>query len=186
MRKSLKLVFIGFFRRHRFIGRAFREKCIFTDYIMKEFLFSIWVISYLKLSLDIFIISVTQFVEFRFIIVKRSCSRPRRQAHPLFSSLFDKSTTFCWYCECTQIKVDPLQLRMMYYSYLYEQKLRRILSCFHNQEKMQSVLQLPRFTQTIRDAPSAHLYWLIIYIVIRLNWFISIEFIILVVMIWEG
>ncbi len=42
---------------------------------------------------------------------------------------------FCWYCECTQIKVDPLQLRMMYYSYLYEQKLRRILSCFHYQEK---------------------------------------------------
>ncbi len=31
---------------------------------------------------------------------------------------------FCWYCECTQIKVDPLQFRMMYYSYLYEQKLR--------------------------------------------------------------
>ncbi len=40
-----------------------------------------------------------------------------------------------WYCECTQIKVDPLQFRMMYYSYLYEQKLRRILSCFHYQEK---------------------------------------------------
>ncbi len=51
---------------------------------MKEFLFLIRVISYLKLSLDIFIISVSQFVEFRFIIVKT-----RRQAHPLFSSLFD-------------------------------------------------------------------------------------------------
>ncbi len=29
-----------------------------------------------------------------------------------------------------QIKVDPLQFRMMYYSYFYEQKGQRILGCF--------------------------------------------------------
>ncbi len=50
------------------------------DYIiMKEFLFSICFISLssnLKISVDIFIMSVShEFAEFRFIFVKRSCSR---------------------------------------------------------------------------------------------------------------
>ncbi len=31
---------------HLLIGHAFREKFIFTYYIMKEFVFSIWIISF--------------------------------------------------------------------------------------------------------------------------------------------
>jgi len=46
---------------------------------MKEFFVSFLLIRFkvevYKLSIDIIIISVTQFVEFRFIIVKRSSSR---------------------------------------------------------------------------------------------------------------
>ncbi len=69
-------------------------------------------------------------------------------------SLFDKSTTFCWYCECTQIKIDPLQFRMMYYAYIYEQKWQRILFPLMSW----SVLQLHLSAQTIGYVPnSAHL-----------------------------
>ncbi len=105
---------------HLLTGRAFRKKCIFMDYI--KFLFSIPLISLssnLKLSIDIFMSVIHVFAEFGFIFVE--------SASCLFS-LFYKSTTFYRYCECTQIKVDPLQFRMMCYS--YEQKLC-ILSCFH-------------------------------------------------------
>ncbi len=58
--------------------------------IMKEFLFSIWFISLssnLKLSIDIFIMSVRHvFADFRFIFVKRSCSR--RDGASLFSLFY--------------------------------------------------------------------------------------------------
>ncbi len=103
------------------------ERSASSRIIMKEFLFSIWFISLssnLKLSIDIFIMSVSHvFADFRFIFVKRSCSR--RDGTSLFSLFYIFYKKFCWYCECTQIKVDPLQFRMMYYSYLYEQKLLR-------------------------------------------------------------
>ncbi len=109
------------------------ERSASSRIIMKEFLFSIWFISLssnLKLSIYIFIMSVRHvFADFRLIFVN-SCSR--RDGASLFS-LFYKIILycifykFCWYCECTQIKVDPLQFRMMYYSHLYEQKLRRKL-----------------------------------------------------------
>ncbi len=33
-----------------------------------------------------------------------------------------KHNVFCWYCECAQIKVEPLQFQMIYYSFNYEQK----------------------------------------------------------------
>ncbi len=36
-------------------------------------------------------------------------------------SLFYKNAMFC-YCECTQINVESLQFRNMYYSYVYDQK----------------------------------------------------------------
>ncbi len=44
----------------------------------------------------------------------------------LFS--FYKSTKFCCYYECIQIKVDPLQIRLMYCSYLYDQKWSNLSS----------------------------------------------------------
>ncbi len=57
---------------------------------MKEFLFSIWFISLssnLKLSIDIFIMSVSHvFTDFRFIFVKCSCSRRDRTS--LFSLFY--------------------------------------------------------------------------------------------------
>ncbi len=57
----------------------------------------------------------------------------QQKVHSLFS-YFIKAQ--CWYCECTQIKVDPLQFQMIYYSYLYEKKItRRILSCFYCKKK---------------------------------------------------
>ncbi len=66
--------------------------------IIKEFLFSVCFISLssnLKLSVDIFIMSVRHvFAEFQYIFVKRSCSRRDGRKHIIFS-LFYKSTTFC-------------------------------------------------------------------------------------------
>ncbi len=50
---------------------------------------------------------------------------------------------FSWYCECTQIKVDLLQLQMMYYSYPHDKKLWNILSYFRcYQEKVQVIVQV--------------------------------------------
>ncbi len=55
------------------------ERSASSRIIMKEFLFSIWFISLssnLKLSIDIFVMSVSHvFADFRFIFVKCSCSR---------------------------------------------------------------------------------------------------------------
>ncbi len=63
---------------HLLIRRAFRQKCIFTDYNGKS-LFLIRFISLssnLKISIDTFIMSVSHvFADFRFIYVKRSSSR---------------------------------------------------------------------------------------------------------------
>ncbi len=70
------------------------ERSASSQIIMKEFLFSIWFISLssnLKLSIDIFIMSVSHvFADFRFI-VKCSCSR--RDSTSLFS-LFYKIILF--------------------------------------------------------------------------------------------
>ncbi len=67
--------------------------------IMKDFLFSIcWISlsSHLKLSIDIHIMSARQvFVEFRFIFVKRSCSRLKRQKeYPVCFLYFIKAQCF--------------------------------------------------------------------------------------------
>ncbi len=77
--------------RRLLIRSAFREKCIFIDYDQdynKEFLFSIFFISlsdHLKLSIDIFIMSVRHvFAQLRFIFVKRSCSRRDGRKHIMF------------------------------------------------------------------------------------------------------
>ncbi len=114
--------------RRLLIRSAFREKCIFIDYD-QDYNKRVFVLHFfislsdnLKLSIDIFIRSVRHvFAQLRFIFVKRSRSRRDGRKRIMFS-LFYKSTS-CWYCECTQIKVDPLQFRMMYYSYLYQKKM---------------------------------------------------------------
>ncbi len=66
---------------------------------MKEFCFRLELFHFeivLKHSIDIFIMSVRQvFAEFQFIIVKRSCSRPRRQkTHHVCFPYFKKSQCF--------------------------------------------------------------------------------------------
>ncbi len=66
------------------------ERSASSRIIMKEFLFSIWFISFssnLKLSIDIFIMPVRHvFADFRFIFVKCSCSR--RDGTSLFSLFY--------------------------------------------------------------------------------------------------
>ncbi len=64
------------------------------------------------------------FADYRFIFVK--CSRSRGDGTSLFS-LFYKSILYIKFC-----KVDPLQFRMMYYSYFYEQKLLQVVSIEKN------------------------------------------------------
>ncbi len=65
-----------------------RSASLLIMIIMKEFLFSISFIllsSNLKLSIDIFIMSVRHvFAEFLFIFVKRSCSRRDGRKHIMF------------------------------------------------------------------------------------------------------
>ncbi len=57
------------------------------------------------------------------------------ESAPYLFSLFYKSM-FSWYFEL-------LQFKMMYYSYLYDQKLRNILSTFHcYQEELQVIVQV--------------------------------------------
>ncbi len=79
---QMKMMILTRTRHLLVIVYAPREKCIFRI-IMKEFLFSILFISLssnLKLSIYIFIMSVRHvFVDFQFMFVKRSCSRPRTQ-----------------------------------------------------------------------------------------------------------
>ncbi len=69
-------------------------------------------------------------------------------------SLFYKSV-FCCYCECTQINVESLQIRKMYYSYLYEQKWWRILrasECTGTSicAVVSATVQLPHSAQTLQ------------------------------------
>ncbi len=75
--------------RHLLIRRDFREKCIFTNYNERVFVFDLiyFVSSNLKLSIDICIRSVCHvFTDFRFIFVKCSCSR--RDGTSLFSLFY--------------------------------------------------------------------------------------------------
>ncbi len=99
--------------RRLLIRLAFREKCIFTDY-NESLLFSIWFISLssnLKLSIDIFIMSVSHvFADFWFIFVKCSCSR--RDSTSLFSLFYkiilyiqgSRLRPFFWECASKNLK----------------------------------------------------------------------------------
>ncbi len=64
--------------RHLLVRCTFKEKCIFMDngYIKEVLFLFISLSSHLKLSVDIFIMSVRhEFAVCRFIFVKRSCLR---------------------------------------------------------------------------------------------------------------
>ncbi len=99
--------------RHLLI-RAPLERSASSRIIMKEFLFSIWFISLssnLKLSIDIFIMSVSHvFADFRFIFVKCSCSR--RDSTSLFSLFYkiilyiqgSRLRPFFWECASKNLK----------------------------------------------------------------------------------
>ncbi len=90
------------------------ERSASSRIIMKEFLFSIWFISLssnLKLSIDIFIMSVSHvFADFRFIFVKCSCSR--RDSTSLFSLFYkiilyiqgSRLRPFFWECASKNLK----------------------------------------------------------------------------------
>ncbi len=92
------------------------ERSASSRIIMKEFLFlfSIWFISLssnLKLSIDIFIMSVSHvFTDFRFIFVKCSCSR--RDSTSLFSLFYkiilyiqgSRLRPFFWECASKNLK----------------------------------------------------------------------------------
>jgi len=91
--------------------------CFHTDYINREYLFSIWLTRFKtwhsKVSLDISLIFLwSVFTKLQFIFWELSdwtSFRGRRQITPHVSFLyFAKSTTFCFYSECTQIKEDIL------------------------------------------------------------------------------
>ncbi len=74
------------------------------------------------------------FTEFRFILVtrfkKQFAERVKTENTPCLFSLFFKSTKFSCYYECIQIQLDPLQIRMVYCSYLYDQKWQSNSSSF--------------------------------------------------------
>lgn len=100
--------------------RAFREKCTFhMDNIIKEYLFLIWISLFksrnVKVSIDRFLKTVRQ-VAWVSVNCWDAFHRNRDGRKRLLFVLFN-STTFCPYCECTQIKV---QFWIMTYSFLHE------------------------------------------------------------------
>ncbi len=110
--------------RHLLIGYAARNKCIFMDYDEEFF-------SYL---------SGMYSLTFGSFFWSAPVQDKTAESAPCVFSLFYKSTTICWYCECTQIKVDPLQFGMMYYSYLLWAKCAAYFKLF--QLKKMQVIEL--------------------------------------------
>ncbi len=89
----------------------------------------------------------------------------------LFVFFILKCKTFSWYCECTQIKLFAASNDV--YSYIYEEKLRRILIFHLLRKKMQVILlappcpskrlQLPLLAQTIVYLSHIYLKFLNVY-----------------------
>ncbi len=113
-------------------GKDWTSRWFYTDYFITEYLFSIRIASfksrYFKLSIDISLMSVCRvFPEFQFIFVTgfkmKITETEAADSAPCLYFLFYKSTKFCCYYESIQIKVDPLQIRLMYCSYLYDRKM---------------------------------------------------------------
>ncbi len=98
--------------------------------IIWEYLFSIWTglfeSRHFALYRYIFMSVRQTYTEFRSFALKFTEIKMAESASCLLS-LFYKSAMFCCYCECTQINVESLQIRKMYYSYLYDQKWQSIL-----------------------------------------------------------
>ncbi len=66
------------------------------------------------------------YAEFRFIFVLRERKPRRQKAASYFSlGLFYKSTKICFYCECTQIKANLLQLRLSLWLKVVASTVRR-------------------------------------------------------------
>ncbi len=122
-----------------------------------ESLFSVRLASFksrhVKLSIYIyiyiFLMSLSKlFAEFQFILVthlkKQFAERVKTENALCLFSLFYKSTKFSCYYECIQIKVDLLQIRMMYCSYLYDQKWQSNTSSFQYYQENMPINVLPR------------------------------------------
>ncbi len=126
--------------------------------LMKEFLFLICFISlssHLQLSIYMYYVCEACIRGVSVDLCEALLFETRRQKSCLFS-LFYVSTTFCWYCECTQIKVDPFQFRMMYYAYLHEQKWQRT-----HWKKMQVIALAPPCPAKRALASTLHTnYWI--------------------------
>ncbi len=79
------------------------------------------------------------FAEFQFILAtcfkKQVADRVKTGNAPYLFSLFYKSTKFSSYNECIQIKADPLQLQIMYCSYLYDQTWQSNSSSFRRYQE---------------------------------------------------
>ncbi len=76
------------------------------------------------------------YAEFRFIFVLRERKPRRQKAASYFSlGLFYKSTKICFYCECTQIKANLLQLRLSLWLKVVASTVRR--------KKIKWLLQAP-------------------------------------------
>ncbi len=99
---------------------------------MKEFLFSIWIISlssHLKLSIDIFIMSVRHvFAYFWFIFVKRSCSRRDGRKRIIVFFILKHILLILW---VHTNKSRPFTVLNYVLLLPLWQILRHILSCFY-------------------------------------------------------
>ncbi len=128
--------------------------CMFhTDYIIWEYLFSIWIGSFESTHFTFYryvFISVRQ-VYTEFLSFGSSSQRPRQQkARPFCFNFFTKA--HC-YCEGTQINLESLQFRKMYYSYLCDNKWGSILRVSDLSgasicAAVSTTVQLPRSAQT--------------------------------------
>ncbi len=123
----------------RSAGKNWTCRWFHTDYFITEYLFSVRLTSFksrhVKLSIDIFLMSLCKvFAELQFILMmcfkKQFAERVKTENAPCLFSLFFKSTKFSCYYDCIQIKVDPLQIRMVYCSYLYDRKWQSNSSSF--------------------------------------------------------
>ncbi len=120
-------------------GKNWSSRWFHTDYFIREYLFLRWLTSFksrwFTLYIHIFLMSVRQvFAEIQVVLF--TClwrevteTETAERASCLFS-LFYKSTLFSCYYDYTQIQLDPLQIQMIPYSYLYDQKLQSIFSSF--------------------------------------------------------
>ncbi len=155
--------------RHLLIGRAERNMHLNGLHrLMKSFYFPLnyFVLKYYFKAFYRYIYHISEPVSSCRVSVHHwsALIQNGQKVHSLFS-YFIKAQ--CWYCECTQIKVDPLQFQMIYYSYLYEKKItRRILSCFYCKKKIQVTTLEPPCPVKLASASTLHTNCWILHIYI--------------------